>query len=377
MKRILFLLLAAIFLTGSVAFVLSLEDIAEVQTDQEPVPLAIVRYQKFQAQTHSGMVSIFAEVTPRWQVTLKANVSGKVAEVFPAALVGEDVEVGTPLVRIESSAYAADLSAAAHTLAQAILERDKANQRTELARSQWKRAHPNEAPTDLILHLPDLTVAILAVTAAQAKVDAAQVNYNATNIGAPFPGVITERWINIGQTISVGDPLVNVVHDNILDVFLSLTPLDLRLLRPDWANSTIPILNQNGAEITKATVRQGKAFLDLKTRQYRVFLQIQKQNARGIQAGEFVTAELPTRDIENSLRIPAGSLTRDGYIWYIDAGNRLQRFQALPVFRQDSDIIVLTPDGTASVGIWNVVLTPLASFIPGMTVSAQKVEPAQ
>lgn len=368
-KRRILLFLAIFFLFASITYVLSLEDIAEIQPDDSPPPLPVVRYQLVHPKTITGVLTRFAEVMPRWQVTLKANVSGKIVEVFPEALTGEHVALNTPLIQIENSAYTADLRMAEHALAQAQLERDKARNRTTLARAQWLRVHPEEIPTDTVLHLPDLRVADLAILAAQAKVASAKITLNATNVRAPFSGYITERFINIGQSITPGDSLVTILHDETLDIDLSLSEQDWELLDPDWAGRTVAIRNDTGQEIGRAQLRRGGGFLDPKTRQYRIFLQVLRNEANSVLAGEFVKVDLPGRAVENSLRIREGALTRDGFVWHIDKENRLRRVQAEPVFRQDKDIIIPIPPAQDAIGTWKVVLTPLASFIPGMMVS--------
>ncbi|UOA29396.1 hypothetical protein DSM107133_04158 (plasmid) [Pseudosulfitobacter sp. DSM 107133] len=70
--------------------------------------------------------------------------------------------------------------------------------------------------------------------------------------------------------------------------------------------------------------------------------------------------------------MPESALTRDGYIWHLDQDDRLRRFRAEVVLRNEADVIVRSPDH--DVTAWRIVKTPLASFLPGIEVAPQTAE---
>ncbi|MCF8999848.1 HlyD family efflux transporter periplasmic adaptor subunit, partial [Acinetobacter nectaris] len=73
------------------------------------------------------------------------------------------------------------------------------------------------------------------VLAAQAKVDQAQLNLERTVIKAPVDGVVTNRNVQIGQTVAVGSSLMLVVPVNKLYVDANFKENQLADVKPGQA----------------------------------------------------------------------------------------------------------------------------------------------
>ena len=71
--------------------------------------------------------------------------------------------------------------------------------------------------------------------------------------------------------------------------------------------------------------------------------------------------------IDHALLMPEGARTQEGYVWYVDAKNRLQRLQPEILYRAEGRIVVKAPEKAHS-EIWQIAVNPLASFLPGQIV---------
>lgn len=357
----------SVVLLGAVVYGLGyLEDTADVTRTETPRPLPLVSIENITTTPQRIVIHSFAEVRPRWSAELTASVAGRITNVFNSALAGEPVDAGTRLIEIESSRYVAELAAAERADKEAKLALWQAKNATLLAREDFKRNN-TKPPNDLALKLPQLEIAESAVASSEARVAAAKRQLDDTMVTAPFAAYVTDRFVSPGQSVNPGDRLVKLVDRSSFELVAEIGRDDWVLLRKPIEGQPARLLDQDGNEIAKATVRRGGGFLDEKTRQYRVFLETGNTGASTLLTGDFVTVLLEGISVDRAMDVPSSALTQDGFVWIVDDADELQRFEPEVLFRRHDRVIVRAPDGAAN---WRVAITPLVSFLPG-----QKVEP--
>ncbi len=369
-KRWILIALSLIALTGVLFYLVAAEDTIDVEKAKTAEPLQLVTVETCSVHSETVEITSFAEVRPRWSVELRSAVSGRVLNVQEKSLVGERVDIGTKLISIEQSKYSAELTAAELALKEANLAHWKAKNATMLARKQYQRSG-QKPPNDLALHLPELRIAEASVKTAQARLAAAKQQLRDTTITAPFSGFVTDRFVSPGQMINPGDRLVKLVDNSIFELTVELGRRSWELLKKPLAGQKARVLDQAGNEIAEATIRQGGGFLDEKTRQYKVFLEILKASEGPVLSGDFVKVILPGITVPDAFNIPASALTQEGYVWHVDAEDRLQRVTPQVLFRRQDRIIIRAP---ARAGTWRIATTPLVSFLPGQKVQIKKTE---
>ncbi len=342
------------------------EDTANVTGVTAPLPPRPVSVEQVSVAPQTVEIRAFAEIKPKWSAVLSAPVSGRIEEVFGSALEGEQVETGTPLLKIEDSRYVAELASAELTLKQADLALWQAKNANYVAQADFKR-NKIKPPNDLALKLPQLAIAESAVAQAQAQVAAATRQLEDTAITAPFAAFVTERFVSLGQTVNVGDQLVTLSDNTHFELTAEISPGDWALLRKPLADQPAEILDQKGNVIAQAIIRRGGEFLDETTRQYRIFLDTQDDGTNAVLGGDFVTLRLSGITVASALDIPASALTQDGFVWHVDDEDRLQRLEPEVLFRKGDRVVVRT---AAERQHFQVATTPLVSFLPG-----QKVQP--
>ncbi|SFU09719.1 RND family efflux transporter, MFP subunit [Pseudovibrio denitrificans] len=368
-KRIVWLSAALVLLGAVGTYVLSLEDTSDVDIEEKEVALPVVSYVTAQANDNTGHISVFAEVRPRWTADLKAQVSGKLLTVAPQALEGKQVAKGEAMAELEKHTYEAQLEDARYQQSTAEFNLKKKQNKHILALKNWRAVNPQEEPPEMAVHIPELRVAEKALEAAVQKVKVAQYDVNATTIKAPFSGFVTKRHVSIGQSISVGDTLFTLLDAEQLDITVSLDKDQWDLLEKAWREFPAKIYNSSKEMVGLAKIQRGGGFLDPKSRRYQLFLEVVNTPETSILPGEFVTVELQSRTVQDSLKLPATALTQEGFIWFLNNKDELQRFEADVIFRDDTDIIVHMPEVLRDLGEKRVVQLPMAAFLPGQHVA--------
>lgn len=373
-RRWLFIALAIVALGVVVVLLFETEDTVDVTRADASPPAQVVSVLTVESATAAPRISVFAELQPRWNAEIRAAVSGRVLAVHDAALAGTRVAAGTPLFEIERSQYETAVAAAEMALEEALLARLRAENSVTIARRQFDRDGMTP-PNDLALHLPDLRIAEKAVASAQAQLAATRQQLSDTTVSAPFSGFVTGRMVSLGQTVSAGEALITLSDDSRFELMAELSQSDWSLLNHPIAGGSAQLFHRDGRPLGAAYIRQGGGFLDSQTRQFRVFLEV-ANSADGVLAGDFLSITFAGRQVEDTLTLPETAMTRAGHIWLVDGDDLLVRYTPDILFRADGTITIARPDlpNLPVPGPWQVVKTPLASFLPGQRVIPQPAE---
>ena len=164
---------------------------------------------------------------PIQQATLSTKLMGSVTDVLVRE--GDRVEAGQPLVRIDARDLAARSAQASASVVEAeAMHRDALTQANRIrglyADSAAARAQLDAAETGLAR-----AEAAVAVAHAAASELGAVSSYSL--IRAPFPGIITKRFVDQGGFAAPGAPLVAIQDVSTLRLTASVTPDIARGLR--------------------------------------------------------------------------------------------------------------------------------------------------
>ena len=364
-RRTIALISSILLLLAVVLFLGAEEDTVDVAPSDNDPALRSVSIEEVRRGEHPIEVRALAEIQPKWSTDIRASVAGKVVHIYPQALAGNTVKEGEPLVEFEDDQYRAEFADTKRSLQEARLEQWRAKNAVLVAKKEFERSDV-KPPNDLALKLPQLDIANAAVEAAQARVSHSERLFKETLVHAPFAGVVTERYVNPGQAVNPGDRLLSIVDNNNFELTVSLSEDMWKKVKKPVAGLTANLIDKEQRIIGKAVVRQGGGFLDIRTRQHKVFLEVDGKRENNLVVGDFVTVALPGRTVTEALNVPASALTQEGYIWYTDAENRLRRFAPDLFFRKQDRLIISSPDVEGAV---HVAIIPLASFLPGEEVS--------
>lgn len=250
------------------------------------------------------------------QATLSAQTAGRVLELpFD---VNDYVEAGQVVVRFTDveQVSASRRASAALSAAQAdAAEAELSFRRTEelvgkqlLARASLDQARARR------------DAARAALESARAGVSEAGEQVDYTVIKAPYSGILTERLVEVGESVRPGQPLVSGLSLDQLRVNVEVPQSDIAAIREHGAAA---VLLPDGRRVDASGVVIFP-YADPKTHSFRIRVELPKANT-GLQPGMTVKTAFKTGEAERIL-IPASALVSRSEVtavYEVDPANRV------------------------------------------------------
>ena len=152
------------------------------------------------------------------QATMSAQTAGRIAEVFYD--VDDYVEPGQPIVRFTDVEQQSALRQARAALTEATARQTQAEAEFRRAEGLFQSGSSSQREYDQALAARDATVA--RVSAARSAVETAEQQLEYTLVRAPYAGIVTERHVEVGEAVSVGQPLMSGLSLESLRVVVNL-----------------------------------------------------------------------------------------------------------------------------------------------------------
>lgn len=170
-------------------------------------------------------------VRAHFETVLTAQVGGTVVLVNPRFEDGAFFKKEEILLELDSADYESQLISAESNLARAEAALAQEEARANQARLNWDDMGYTDAPSPLVLRVPQLKEARANVRAAQAELEQAERNLERTKIRAPFDGRVRERLVGLGQAVNATTPLGQIFASDTAEVRLPLTPRQLEFVK--------------------------------------------------------------------------------------------------------------------------------------------------
>lgn len=214
--------------------------------------VAVGAYYYWQSRFYESTDDAYVEGHP---VFISTQVSGNIAQVYVQE--NQRVEEGDLVVEVDPCDYRIRLAKAQAALQSARADEQEASAAVEVARAEWERQQKdllrNEelakqgAVTEQVLEHSQASsrgakaslnaserhlAALHAKTAeAQVAVDEARLQLSYTRIRAPTAGYVTQRAVEVGTYVNVGQPLLAIVPDRMY-VIANYKETQLTHMRP-------------------------------------------------------------------------------------------------------------------------------------------------
>lgn len=137
--------------------------------------------------------------------TMSAQTSGRIAAVFYD--VDDYVEPGAPIVQFTDVEQQSVLSQANAALAEATARKKQADEDFERIAGLLEKGSVSKREYDQAVASKDAASA--RVVAARSAIDAAKQQVEYTLVRAPYAGIVTDRHVEVGETVGVGQPLMS------------------------------------------------------------------------------------------------------------------------------------------------------------------------
>ena len=139
------------------------------------------------------------------RATMSAQTSGRIAEVYFD--VDDYVEAGEAIVRFTDLEQQAALASAEASLSEAIARQKQSDEDFRRVEGLFNSGSSSKREYDQAIAARDAAVA--RVAAARSAIATAKQQLEYTLVRAPYPGIVTERFVEVGESIAVGQPLMS------------------------------------------------------------------------------------------------------------------------------------------------------------------------
>ena len=357
------------------------------QADRQAAPTGpqlSVDVLKLARQPYQVNLQSYGTVQPRTQSTLIAQVFGEITAINDSLRDGGFFEKGEVLLNIDQRDYLANVKIAEATLldAKQALAQEKA--RAAQALEDWNRLGNRDEASPLVLRKPQLLAAEARVISADSALDKARLELERTNIVAPYAGRVLTKLVDQGQVVNKNSPLAEIYAVDLVEIRLPLRNRDLSFIDlpedyrfgaeelVDGPRVTVRSELSRGAEWQGRVVRTESA-IDDRARQLHVVAQVDDpfgvhaQGKTPLKIGQYVTAELAGRNLQDALVIPSQAIYQGGYVYVVMDGVLRRREIDVAWQNQEEALIAGGLDGGDL-----LVLTPLGQVTSGVRVAISR-----
>jgi multidrug efflux system membrane fusion protein len=379
-RNLKFILPVAALLVGLLSIRVLMLTRPEVKTRHVESPGPLVRVLEVKREAKQLTVQSQGTVEARTDITLTAEVAGRIVDVSRSLASGGFFRKGDGMVSIDPRDFELTVVRARAQVAQAEVIVDREEAEAEVARTEWESLGEGE-PSPLALREPQLAEARGALASARALLAQAELDLERSTIRAPFDGRVREKLADVGQFVSRGTPVARVYAVDYAEVSLPLADDQLAFL-------DIPIdfreeEGREGPEVRLAADLAGKrriwtgrivrvaGQIDERSRMIPVVARVDDPYGRGenpagvpLPVGLFVEAEISGRLLEGVIVLPREALRGKGRVFIVDEDSRL-RYRDVGVLLVDREEVVIS-SGIEEGEV--VCLSPMETPVDGMKV---------
>lgn len=255
---------------------------------QPDLPPVKVRTQAVESKQWLSTEEVVGTVRAKLHATIEAEVSGRISEL--PVVMGQKVTQGQLMARLDAAEIKARLEQARAGLLKA--ERD------------WNRI--SSLFDQQAVTRSEYDTADSRYLAAKAGVAEAQAMTAYVEVLAPFDGVVTRKWADVGDLAVPGKPLIEVEDPSALQLEADLPEAIAPRIQ---LQARMAIRLDPPAGELSGIVSEIAPTADPVSRTFRVKLDLANNSAR--RSGEFARLLVPTGD-SASLRVPASAIVQRG-----------------------------------------------------------------
>ena len=255
---------------------------------QLELPSVQVRTQAVEAKPVASLEEVVGTVCAKLRATIEAKTSGRIT-VMPVVL-GQMAKAGELLARLDAPEIKVRLDQAEANLQQA--ERDSKRMSFLFNQQAATRADYEAADSRYLV--------------AKAAMAEARAIMGFVEVRAPFDGVVTRKWVDVGDQAAPGKPLVDIEDSSKLQLEADVPEAIASRIRPD-ARMTIRV-GQSPGDLS-GTVAEIAPNADPTSRTFRVKLDVPA--SPGLMLGQFARLIVPVGE-GISMRVPTLAVVQRG-----------------------------------------------------------------
>lgn len=250
---------------------------------QPAIPVAV-------ASAVNGSISSYYRATSTLEAEKEAQILARVTGVVQTLLAeeGDHVEVGDPLLKVDNDEYRFRLEQAAATTAnlRSRYERMEKMMKEELATEEEFQAVRSE------------------MASAEANEGLARLALSYTTVSAPFSGQVTNRLVDVGQNLTVGDPVM-IMAD--FDPLLARVHVPSREFNKLQQNQEVNlVLDSSGTRLT-GRIKLISPVIDPTSGTIKLTIEVPEYPA-GTRPGDFAQVQIVTEKRDDVILVPRNAV---------------------------------------------------------------------
>ncbi|MGO2317913.1 MAG: efflux RND transporter periplasmic adaptor subunit [Vibrio toranzoniae] len=355
-------------LVGCAAIFVALIVVDELEPEAaEPVRkqavLAPVSVLEVTPLKHESTLTVLGLTAARWPIQLKASSSAQLKWLDESVEPGNLVNKGDVLARLDTSAVDANLAQALSSLKQAELELKQVKHEQTVA---LKMLNPKTS-SSFARREPQVLAAKANLKQAKQAYLSAHKLLEESVITAPFDAVIMKRHISPREWIEAGQVTFELASSDSIDIELPISEMHWQQVQAALSEPSIMVVNRSGNQ-WPAKVRYVSPQVDSVTRQRQVVLSVEApyQSKPRLFPNQQVQAVVNLGLKDNVVSVPLSAMTRDGYVWTLDVGNRLRKESVTLIGQGSQELDIRFNDQSDKTR--RVVQYPLSSMLIGKQV---------
>jgi len=380
-----FLVILLIFGLGGCVSLMLLWTGPETLPEENADSARIVQTIPLEPQTRSVAVSAFGSVIPSRKVVIKPQVTGQVIWQSESMTTGGHVKAGDELIRIDPNDYELALAEVESTFEQARFEREVESGRQVIAQREWNELQSDlnmeEVNKSLVLREPHLRRAEALMEKAKNDIAIAELQRSRTVIRAPFNAMVVEESVEVGQLLSPGSDICELVGTDEFWIQVTIPFSQLQWVRfPEdgrpGAEAQVILDTGDGESVTwKGRVIRLLGDLDPLGRMARLVvsvtdpLELRRTSGRKVPLllGGYVEVKIDAGNLEDTLTIPRAALREGSRIWVVGDDHLLRILPAKVLWPEKETVLISNNLEEGD----QLVVSDLRVALPGMEVSPQ------
>lgn len=288
------------------------------------------------AMVRSG-VPVSGSLEPKVNMTVGAPMAEQVVETFVEE--GQRVERGQPLLRFKDEVVRATANSARADVATQRMQATIAV--AESTRAEALLREGAIAPRDRDNTLLALNAARARLALSESQLANAEDRLATSTVRAPAAGVVSKRYLQAGDRVDMGKPVVDIVDTRVLQLTASVPIEFVSQVRVGLTVS----LQASQLDSTRVTGRISRInpTADAATRQVRVYVDVPNGAGR-LMGGLFVSGRVLVREVANAVAVPRTAIRTEGdartpVVYVIANGKIARRTVTLGIADEDAGLV--------------------------------------
>ncbi len=381
--RIILIIVAVTF--GLISTLVALQP----QAKKRPIPETVVTVEVIRAELGNYPIVVDTNGTIQADIRgdLVSQIRGEIVKVSDNFKNGGAFSAGDVLIELDQRDYVAEVSQALSAVSQAQAGLKQETALAKQAKTDWQRLGNTGNPPSLVAREPQVAAARAQLDSAKARLATAELNLERTKIKAPYTGRVIQRNAVLGQYVGIGTRLAEIFATDGVEVRLPVSQDEYTQLGLDRLGSAqapkfgVKLSTQLGANTYTwdAVVTRTDSTFDLNTRQIDVIAEVvdpfnlensregsnspANRNRPPLKIGQFVSASIAGRVLEDVITVPNKSLREGSYV-FTSQDKKLVRTPIELSWQDDKNAVVVSGVNPGDI----VVTTSLNSTLAGASV---------